>query len=354
VIGPSLLSRRMPVLAACWLAGFAPSHGLHRPKSPEESPLRTSAPGIEEPAPPPGAAGTREAAPPTAPAGMSDNSFFIEEAYNQQPGVVQHIQNATWRFDRDGGDRTRSLSYAFTQEWPLKGVTHQIAYTLPYEWLRGDQPRGSGIGDILLNYRYQLWQESDARPAFAPRFSLMLPSGDDEEGLGAGSVGSQVNFPLSKKLGDFLHLHMNAGATGTPGARRDLPGGGRACSTDLLGFHVGFSSILLLDPQFNVLPESLGSVEGSIDDAGDSEEITHTLFSPGVRYAIIQRNGAQWVLGAAMPSGPSTDEDDIGLLAYLSFEHDFYLPPRTATAAPTGWLGAMTRPGGQSQRGACE
>jgi hypothetical protein len=99
----------MPVLAACWLAGFAPSHGLHRPVSPEESPLRTSALGIEEPAPPTASAGFKQATPPTAPAGISDN----------------------------------------------------------------------------LNYRYQLWQESDARPAFAPRFSLMLPSGDDEEGLGA-------------------------------------------------------------------------------------------------------------------------------------------------------------------------
>ena len=54
---------------------------------------------------------------------------------------------------------------------------------------------------------------------FAPSFSLMLPSRDDEEGIGAGSASNQVNFPLSKKLGDFLHLHMNAGATGTPGAR---------------------------------------------------------------------------------------------------------------------------------------
>ncbi len=257
------------------------------------------------------------------PPGIADNSFFIEEAYNQEKGVVQHIQNGVWTRDRDGSATTRAFAYSFTQEWPLGGMEHQLSYTVPYERLGGDQPRASGAGDVLLNYRYQFWKESDTRPAFAPRISLIFPSGDDGEGIGAGSFGYQINFPLSKKVGDFLHLHLNAGATALPGARRDLPGGGESPSRDLLGTHLGFSAILLLRPELNVLLEFLASQEEGIDDLGVEEEASRALFSPGLRYAFNLRSGAQWVLGAAAPIGMSEDEDDVGLLLYLSFEHPF-------------------------------
>jgi hypothetical protein len=256
-------------------------------------------------------------------AGIADNSFFIEEAYNQEAGVVQHIQSLTWSREREGRDTARSLSHSFTQEWPLGGMRHQGSYTIPFERLRGDQPRASGIGDVLLNYRCQVWEENDNRPAFAPRVSLILPTGDDEDGLGNGSLGYQVNLPLSKKVGE-LHLHLNAGFTAFPGARRDLPGGaGRSDSIDLWSTHFGFSGILLLRPEFNVLLEFLASSEESIDDSGREAEASRALFSPGIRYAVNTRSGAQWVLGAALPVGLSDNEDDFGLLAYLSFEHPF-------------------------------
>src|SRR6185312_16420034 len=52
---------------------------------------------------------------------IQDNSFLIEEAYNQESGVVQHIST----FERaDGGD----WAYSFTQEWPLGGIRHQLSY----------------------------------------------------------------------------------------------------------------------------------------------------------------------------------------------------------------------------------
>jgi hypothetical protein len=35
-------------------------------------------------------------APAREPGSIQDNSFLVEEAYNQEPGVVQHIQQFTW------------------------------------------------------------------------------------------------------------------------------------------------------------------------------------------------------------------------------------------------------------------
>ena len=58
---------------------------------------------------------------------ISDNSFLVEEAYNQEPGVVQHINGFMWR------RRVGAWLYTFTQEWPLVGHAHQLSYTVPLQ-----------------------------------------------------------------------------------------------------------------------------------------------------------------------------------------------------------------------------
>lgn len=45
--------------------------------------------------------------------GIQDNSFLVEEAYNQNFGVVQHISSFT-RFWN-----SKDWNYSFTQEWPV-------------------------------------------------------------------------------------------------------------------------------------------------------------------------------------------------------------------------------------------
>src|SRR4029077_18062520 len=60
-----------------------------------------------------------------APPGIQDNSFLIEEAYNQEAGVVQHISSFARFFD------STDLAYPFTQEWPApRNPRHQFSYTL--------------------------------------------------------------------------------------------------------------------------------------------------------------------------------------------------------------------------------
>jgi hypothetical protein len=77
---------------------------------------------------------------------VQDNSFLIEEAYNQEPGVVQHIL----AFDRRAG----AWLLTFTQEWPVAGLKHQLSYTLALQ--NPGDGIGAGVGDAALNYRYQL------------------------------------------------------------------------------------------------------------------------------------------------------------------------------------------------------
>ena len=68
-----------------------------------------------------------EPTPTNAIGAIVDNSFLIEEAYNQERGVVQHIST----FSRAVG--TTNWVYAFTQEWPVRGQRHQLSYTIPVD-----------------------------------------------------------------------------------------------------------------------------------------------------------------------------------------------------------------------------
>lgn len=53
---------------------------------------------------------------------IQDNSFLVEEAYNQEAGIVQHIQ--TFQIQRGTSD----FDYSFTQEWPVTSIKHQLSY----------------------------------------------------------------------------------------------------------------------------------------------------------------------------------------------------------------------------------
>lgn len=172
-------------------------------------------------------------------AAIQDNSFLIEEAYNQEAGVIQHINNLR----RSGKD----WFYTFTQEWPIGSQTHQFSYTVPYSWLRGEDGHQQGIGDVMLNYRYQLSMESATRPAIAPRASLILPTGNDDKGLGAGSYGAQFNIPVSKIVTDRITLHGNAGLTNYFDVQGHSP----------TSFFLGGSVIYAVDRNLNLMLEAL-------------------------------------------------------------------------------------------------
>ncbi|HEU5039337.1 MAG TPA: transporter [Gemmatimonadales bacterium] len=233
-----------------------------------------------------------------APPPIADNSFLIEEAYNQESGVVQHIST----FARaDGGE---SWDFSFTQEWPLTGQRHQVGFTLPIGYA---ETRGTGIGDLALNYRYQLAGAGEAPLHAAPRLSLLLPTGSEEDGRGRGSVGIQANLPVSYGLSPALVTHWNAGATlGTDETTVDV--------------NLGASLIWRLRSSFNLLVEALWLSEEVPGPGGDREEAA--FLNPGVRWAH-DVGELQIVPGVAytIGLGPSAGED--GLFLYLSFEHPF-------------------------------
>jgi hypothetical protein len=221
---------------------------------------------------------------------IADNSFLIEEAYNQESGVVQHIST----FSRPEGGR--AWDYGFTQEWPFRGMRHQLSYTVPVLHADGS---GTGLGDVLLNYRYQLVGDGEIPLHVAPRLSVILPTGSEDEGRGTGSVGLQTNLPVSYVLSDALAAHGNAGLT-LEGESGDLDA------------NLGASAIWRVHRSVNLMLESVW--ESAQDDV--------VLLNPGVRWAFDFASGLQIVPGVAYTFALGADDAD-ALFLYLSFEHPF-------------------------------
>ena len=171
---------------------------------------------------------------------IEDNSFLIEEAYNQDPGVIQHI--SAFQYMKDN-----TWLYTFTDEWPVPGRKHQLSTTIPV--LNNGK---TGLGDIALNYRYQAIFEN--RFAFSPRFSLLLPSGNYKKGLGEGVPGYQLSLPFSYLLSREIVTHYNLGVTFTPDAKN-----ADGSKFDQTIYNYGFSIILLLNKNFNFMFEVVGN-----------------------------------------------------------------------------------------------
>jgi len=240
---------------------------------------------------------------------IQDNSFLIEEAYNQEDGVIQHIQSYIYN------KKTRDWLYTFTQEWPVPTQAHQLSYTIPVSHLHeGD---ATGLGDVMLNYRYQLVMKGPL--AVAPRFTLILPTGDETRGLAAGAMGYQVNLPVSVEIGDHWVTHWNAGATFTPDAKE--PGGSKA---DTWGYNLGASVIWLAEETFNVMTEVVWYSLDRVQPGGSRTRETTFLVNPGVRFAKNYKSGLQVVPGLSFPIGIGSSHGEYGIFAYLSFEHPLF------------------------------
>jgi len=212
---------------------------------------------------------------------IQDNSFLIEEAYNQEDGVVQHI------FTFSKPTRGNEWISTFTQEWPAGGLTNQLSYTIPYGL--------SGFGDVLLNYRYQAFGSGETRVACSPRASLIF---------GHGDPGAQVMLPLSTVLSPRFVAHWNLAASWLP-------------DKDFREYLAGGSVIFLAHPRFNALLEVLWTRDR---DPGLRE--SQTIVSPGVRWAYNLSRGLQIVPGIAFPVRVDGGGER-SVFVYFSAEHPF-------------------------------
>lgn len=239
---------------------------------------------------------------------VEDNSFLIEEAYNQEPGVLQFIQSYQYM------DPAHEWTYNFTNEIPITDQTHQFSYVIPVMKLNGVEDE-TGIGDVLLSYRYQMVNTDLI--AMAPRLSLIVPTGDYKKGFGNGVAGLQFNQAVSITVNDRWTNHWNAGFTFTPDAKNQA-----GETATLFGFNFGTSVVYNVTPKTNLLCEFVMNSNEVVvsQDTKDTEQTYYVV--PGIRTAFAAGDEAEIVpgIGALLGLGPSAVEHERGVFVYLSIE----------------------------------
>jgi hypothetical protein len=219
---------------------------------------------------------------------------------------VQHV--GAFRRTTDG-----EAIFSFTQEWPAPSQRHQLSYTLPILSARG---AGTGVGDVALNYRYQLLGRDEEALWFAPRVSALLPTGETRTSRGSGGPGVQVNLPLSVSLSPSLVTHWNLGTTIVRARTFD---GARGTTRSL---NAGASAIYLATPTLNLMLEGVWERTESLVLNGLVVHEKRAVLVPGVRGAFNFASGMQIVPGIGMPIGVGADSE-AELFLYLSIEHAF-------------------------------
>jgi DtxR family Mn-dependent transcriptional regulator len=230
-------------------------------------------------------------APPTVePFAILDNSFFVEEAFNQERGIFQNI----FGFVRQNGN----WALSFTQEWPAPTIRHQLSYTVAAQ----SEESETNLGDVYLNYRFQALEEGPGRPAFSPRVSAIV--GDN--------WGLQFNLPFSKQVQDF-YFHWNAGLTWRP----------RGENGDLSSPFLAASAIYRVRPMFNLMVEAVQTWDAEEVAPSVVEREGAFVISPGTRFGWNLAPDTQLILGAAIPITRFQGETSAGFFAYCSYELPF-------------------------------
>ena len=88
---------------------------------------------------------------------IRDNSFLVEEAYNQDRNVTQHIAN--FAETRDG-----DWAFTFTDEWPMGSVRDQLSVGM----VLLDADATGDIGALAFNYRRQVIGNPEAAVIVSP------------------------------------------------------------------------------------------------------------------------------------------------------------------------------------------
>ncbi len=256
---------------------------------------------------------------------FEDNSFLMEEAINQDKGVMQYISD--FYFDNIRGG---NFLYSFNQEIPITHLKHQLNYTIFYHVLEATptSDQNSGFGDINVGYRYMVFGKKDWAMV-VPGITLILPTGKSIKGQGIGGVGGQVSLAITKRLSHKLVTHYNFGYTFISQADRYTS---TITGTPVLSYekdlrysNLGVSIFWYPARKFNLFTEFISNYLSDIKDDGSLSHTHLTTINPGFRFAI-DHKFTQIVPGISLPV-VFTDGNftRTGIFFYLSIEPE-YLP----------------------------
>lgn len=255
--------------------------------------------------------------------GVEDNSFLLEEAFNQEAGSVQCISTFVFGY--------KQIANSYSLEVPLKDVRHQLSCSVEYRiqarpqaQIINDKKNFSGVGDSFLSYRPLLFGKNN-NVMVIPRISLVVPTGNSAYGFGYGGWGGQWNLAVTKRISKKLVSNFNGGYTIIANADHygllNANTVGRICERNVSILNSGGSIIWLACHHFNCLLEFVSFREKQIDDDGSLSNRFSSMINPGVRKRF-NIGSAQIVPGISAPVCIyNRHYAGTNLLLYLSVEY---------------------------------
>jgi len=256
---------------------------------------------------------------------FEDNSFLFDEAINQEKGIMQYVSNLY--FDNVNGG---NLLYSFTQEIPVGGEQHQLNYSLLYHLDRATPSgqRSSGFGDISVGYHYKLTGKRD-KVMVIPGITVIIPTGNSQEGRGIGGAGAQATVTFTKRLSHRLVTHYNIGYTFISQADRytysntDSPV--LAYERNLHYAGLGAGATWYVSRKKVLFAELISNFVTDINQDGSLRHRNISTINPGFRFCI-DANNVQIVPGVSSPIILTDGAfSRMGIFFYLSIESE-YLP----------------------------
>ncbi|HWA35032.1 MAG TPA: hypothetical protein VG737_12915 [Cyclobacteriaceae bacterium] len=254
---------------------------------------------------------------------FEDNSFLLNEAINQEKGVMQYISN--FYFDNLKGG---NFLYNFSHEIPLGGERNQLSYSFSYYFQNkdADSKGGGGFGDVNLSYHHLL-SGKKAWAMVVPTITIIIPTA--KNGYGSGGLGAQAELFVTKRVSPRVITHYNFGYTYISSADLYIStsSGSRSVGyeRDLHFKKIAASAIWYPTRKFNLMLEYVSNFLTEITNTGEISASHQITLNPGLRFAI-DHNNVQIVPGISAPviftDGKYTQT---GLFFYLSFEPQ-YLP----------------------------
>jgi hypothetical protein len=249
---------------------------------------------------------------------IEDNSFLVDEAFNQEKGVMQYTSNFYW-----SDMNSNCMAYTFTHEIPVFSNHHQVSYTLQYNF---SQPfgtsRNSGPGDMTIGYTYLATGKDDWLMT-VPQINFIIPTGDPARGLGNGGFGGKLSLALTKRLSGAIVTHYNISYTTIYKADyyiNTFQAESRKGEKNIKVNTFAASVIWYPASRFNLMLESVANYVNGIGVNGSNLRGWQVISNPGVRFAA-DLNKALLVAGVSCPiTFDSNSADQAGILIYLSIE----------------------------------
>lgn len=241
--------------------------------------------------------------------GIEDNSFLLEEAFNQKKEEYQFIQKY---YTSTSG----YVEYLLEIEAPLSDdETHQIS--LDISRIRPEEIPASSFSDLNLNYRYQALNRNGM--ILTEKIGLVLATGKVENETSNGAMGAQLMQVATFKFSERFMNHWNLGTTIFPEAET------AAGEKTILEFTGGTSLINNYSDNLNFLLEAVLQTFESYDEDKNVNNELRFYLNPGLRFALdFDFKRTQVVPGVSFPVQYSDGEVRPGVFLYLSVESTLY------------------------------